>query len=62
MSTALAEAIARLDVRFGARTVVAATTAVDTARERRFFSGTSFDAISGGLQAGAAVSLTGEGT
>jgi predicted ATP-dependent serine protease len=62
VSTALAEAIARLDVRFGARTVVAATTAADTARERRFLSGTSFDVISGGIQAGTAVSLTGKGT
>lgn len=58
----LAEAIARLDVRFGARTVVAATAAEDSARERRFPTGTSFDLISGGIQTGVAISFVGEGT
>lgn len=62
MSTALAEAIARLDVRFGARTVASATAAADAARQRRFLTGTSFDRISAGIQTGTAVSLTGEGT
>lgn len=62
MSTALADAIARLDVRFGARTVASATDAADAARRRCFLTGTSFDRISGGIATGAAVSLVGEGT
>jgi recombination protein RecA len=62
MSTALAEAIARLDARWGSRTVATATAADDRARGRRFLTGTSFDVISGGIRAGSAVLLAGEGT
>jgi predicted ATP-dependent serine protease len=58
----LTEAIARLDVRFGARTVVTATSAADRMRERRFLTGTSFDRLTDGIGAGAAIALVGEGT
>src|SRR5579859_7778069 len=60
--SALAEAIARLDVRFGARTVIAAAATEDVARQRRFLTGTSFDLISGGIQTGTARAFAGEGT
>ena len=61
-AAALAEAIASLDVRFGARTVTAVTTATETTRQRRTFTDTSFDRLSGGIGPGEVVSLTGEGT
>jgi predicted ATP-dependent serine protease len=61
-AAALAEAIASLDVRFGARTVTAVTAATETTRQRRSFTDTSFDRISGGIGPGEVVSLTGEGT
>ncbi len=60
--SALAEAIARLDVRFGARTVIAAAATEDVERQRRFLTGTSFDLISGGIQTGTARAFAGEGT
>lgn len=62
MTTTLAAAIARLDLRYGARTVVRATAATDRARQRRFATGTSLDGISGGISAGSAIALAGEGT
>lgn len=61
-AAALAEAIAHLDVRFGARTTVTATTAADRTRQRRFVTGTSFDRLTGGIEPGAVVALVGEGT
>ncbi len=61
-ATALAEAIATLDVRYGSRTVSAATTAMESARQRRSLTGTSFDRISGGIGPGEIVALAGEGT
>ncbi len=61
-ATALAEAIASLDVRFGSRTVAAATAAMERAGQRRSFTGTSFDRISGGLGPGEIATLTGDGT
>jgi len=61
-ATALADAIARLDVRFGSRTVVTATNAADRARQRRFLTGTSFDRLSGGIEPGSAFAFVGEGT
>ena len=61
-AAALNDAIARLDVRFGARTVVTATSAADRARQRRFLTGTSFDRLSGGIEAGSVLALVGEGT
>jgi predicted ATP-dependent serine protease len=61
-ATALAEAIESLDVRFGARTVTAVSTAADRAEQRRSFTETSFDRISGGIGPGEIVALTGEGT
>jgi predicted ATP-dependent serine protease len=61
-AAALAEAIASLDVRFGARTVTAVTAATETTRQRRSFTDTSFDRLSGGIGPGEVVSLTGEGT
>ena len=62
LAAALSEAIARLDVRFGARTVTTATSAADRMGERRFLTETSFDRLTGGIEAGSAVALTGEGT
>lgn len=62
MSTALADAIARLDVRFGARMVVTATSAADRASLRRSPTGTPFDRLEGGIEPGSVVSLTGPGT
>jgi predicted ATP-dependent serine protease len=62
VATALAEAITSLDVRYGARTVTDATAAMDRARQRRSFTRTSFDRISGGLGPGELAVLTGEGT
>ncbi len=62
MTDTLAVAIARLDLRWGARTVATATAADDRARQRRFATGTSFDRISGGISAGSAIALAGEGT
>jgi len=61
-AAALAEAIASLDVRFGARTVTAVTAAAERAEQRRSFTDTSFDRISGGIGPGEIVALTGEGT
>lgn len=61
-AAALTEAIARLDVRYGARTVLTAATAADRARQRRFFTETSFDRLSGGIGPGAALAFVGEGT
>jgi predicted ATP-dependent serine protease len=61
-AAALAEAIASLDVRFGARTVTAVTTAAERAEQRRSFTDTSFDRISGGIGPGEILALTGEGT
>src|SRR5262245_19335036 len=61
-AAALAEAIASLDVRFGARTVTAVTTHAETSSQRRSFTDTSFDRISGGIGPGEVVSLVGEGT
>lgn len=61
-AAALTEAIARLDVRYGARTVATAAVAADRARQRRFFTGTSFDRVSGGIAPGSALALVGEGT
>lgn len=62
MATALAEAIAKLDVRFGARTVVPAQAAADRDGQRRFLTGTPFDAVCGGIATGSAVVLAGQGT
>jgi predicted ATP-dependent serine protease len=61
-AAALTEAIARLDVRFGARTVASATSAAERMRERRFLTETSFDRLTGGIGAGSVVALVGEGT
>lgn len=61
-AAALTEAIARLDGRFGARTVTTATTAADRASGRRFLTETAFDRLTGGIEAGSAVALAGEGT
>ncbi len=61
-AAALTEAIARLDVRYGARTVVTATSAADRTRERRFLTETSFDRLTGGIEPGSALALVGEGT
>ena len=61
-AAALAEAISSLDVRFGARTVTAVTAAAERAKQRRSFTDTSFDRISGGIGPGEVVALTGEGT
>lgn len=62
VAAALTEAIARLDGRFGARTVTTATAAAGRTSERRFLTETSFDRLSGGIEAGSAVALVGEGT
>lgn len=62
MATALAEAIAKLDVRFGARTVTPAAVAADRERQRRFLTDTPFDAISAGIASGSAIVLAGKGT
>jgi len=61
-ATALSEAIARLDGRFGARTVTTATTAADRTSDRRFLTETPFDRLTGGIEPGSAVALAGEGT
>lgn len=61
-AAALTDAIARLDVRYGARTVVTATNAADRTRERRFLTETSFDRLTGGIEPGSVVALVGEGT
>ena len=61
-AAALTEAIARLDARYGARTVVAAARAADRSRDRQFLTETSFDRLTGGVTPGAAVALVGEGT
>ena len=61
-AAALAEAIASLDVRFGARTVTHVEAAAARAGQRRSFTDTSFDRISGGIGSGEIVALTGEGT
>ncbi|MDE3113280.1 MAG: hypothetical protein KGN00_13385 [Chloroflexota bacterium] len=60
--SALAEAIARLDVRFGARTVVAAGAAEDVARQKCFLTDTSFDLVSGGIRTGSVIAFSGEGS
>ncbi|MEK7859868.1 MAG: hypothetical protein AAB284_00765 [Chloroflexota bacterium] len=62
MATALAEAIARLEERFGARTVVTASTAEERAHERRFATGTSFDRLAGGIASASALAFVAEGT
>lgn len=62
VATALTEAIARLDGRFGARTVTTAAAAAARTSERRFLTETSFDRLTGGMAAGSAVALAGEGT
>ena len=62
VAAALTEAIARLDGRFGARTVTTATVAADRGADRRFLTETPFDRLSGGIAAGSAVALVGEGT
>ena len=62
MATALAKAIERLDVRYGARTVAPATAAAERAARRRFATGTPFDRLAGGLAPGSVSALTGEGT
>lgn len=62
VAIALNEAISRLEGRFGARTVVTATVADGQARARRSLSGTSFDQLSGGIEPGSALALTGTGT
>ncbi len=61
-AAALSDAIARLDVRYGARTVVTATAARDRTGQRRFLTGTPFDRLSGGIEPGSIVALVGEGT
>lgn len=61
-ATALTEAIARLDVRFGSRTVVTATAAVERTQQRRYLTGTSFDRLSGGIEPGSALAFVGQGT
>jgi RecA/RadA recombinase len=61
-ATALTEAITRLDVRYGARTVVTAAIAADRIQQRRFLTGTSFDRLTGGIEPGSAIALVGEGT
>jgi predicted ATP-dependent serine protease len=61
-AAALNEAIAKLDVRFGARTVITATATADRARQRRFLTETPFDRVSGGIAPGSALALVGEGT
>jgi predicted ATP-dependent serine protease len=61
-AAALTEAIASLDVRFGARTVAAVTTQVERSQQRRSFTDTSFDRMSGGIAPGDVIALTGEGT
>lgn len=62
VAAALTEAIARLDGRFGARTVTTATVAADRGADRRFLTETPFDRLSGGIAAGSALALVGEGT
>ena len=61
-ATALSDAIARLDVRFGAHTVATATVATERVGQRRFLTGTSFDRLTGGITPGSALALVGEGT
>jgi predicted ATP-dependent serine protease len=61
-AAALTEAIARLDGRFGARTVTTATSAADRMSERCFLTETAFDRLTGGIEAGSVVALVGEGT
>lgn len=61
-AAALTEAISALDVRFGARTVLTAAGAADRSGTRRFRTGTAFDRLSGGIAAGSALALVGEGT
>lgn len=59
----LAGAIARLDTRFGARTVTTATVATRRTDERRFATGTSLDSLlGGGLVTGAPLALIGRGS
>jgi RecA/RadA recombinase len=62
VAAALTEAIARLDVRYGARTVVSAASASDRAAGRVFHTETSFDRLTGGIAPGSAVALVGGGT
>jgi len=61
-AAALTDAIARLDVRYGARTVVTATSAADRTSGRRFLTETSFDRLTGGIEPGSVLALVGEGT
>lgn len=61
-AAALSQAIAHLDVRFGSRTVVTATSAADRTGQRRFLTETSFDRLTGGIEPGSAIALVGEGT
>lgn len=60
--TALAKAIARLEGRFGAGAVVTATRSQHQADERRFVTGTSFDALAGGIASGSALAFVGSGS
>jgi hypothetical protein len=62
VAIALNAAISRLEGRFGARTVVTATVAEGQTRARRSLSGTSFDQLTGGIEPGSALALTGAGT
>lgn len=62
VAVALSEAIARLEGRFGARTVVSATAADGRMRARRFGTETSFDRLSSGIEPGSVTALAGEGT
>ena len=61
-AAALTDAIATLDLRFGARTVVSATGATERTDTRRFLTGTAFDRVSGGIVPGSPLALVGEGT
>lgn len=61
-AAALTQAIARLDIRFGARTITTATTAAERTQGRRFLTETPFDRLSGGIEPGAALALVGDGT
>lgn len=61
-AAALAEAIARIEGRFGARAVARASDAERHRALRRFATGTSFDRVTGGgITAGEALALAGEG-
>ncbi len=61
-AAALADAIATLDARFGARAVTTAARAAEHTGARRFLTGTAFDRLTGGIAPGSALALVGEGT